>query len=264
MLLCLGRQMVRLVDNDNALLGLRQYDAPAKAEIREQQVLVGDNHPHAVELVARLEKRALQEELAAVVGAAAMIGRHLPPGRFIDALRPAVQLAVPTLGVERIEHFPVYLGMSRITPLFGINTRNVGGPMQAFVEALEAGIASPSLGKRKVEVETGVFSQVRQVAHDDLLLQRDGCACDNYRFLKCSGDRYGCQAIGRRLARARTRFDGCQPRRGTGAGARDGGDHLPLAPARAEPTRCKPGAVGTLDVTFQPVGEQGHGAASLP
>ena len=145
MLLGFLGQVMRFVYDVDAILRLGQHGTATEAEIGKQEIMIRDDDIHTIQFAAGAKKGTLPEEATFVVAATPMIGRNAPPQAFIQALGPAVTLAVPCFAGEGVEHRLIerhavgtdffkdrYLGLARIP--------------QLIIQALQAHITTATFG----------------------------------------------------------------------------------------------------------------------
>ena len=153
-LLRLVGQMVRFVEDVDGVGRIGQHRATAEREIGKHEVEVRDHDVGFLEPAARFEERTLTEESAAVAGTAAVVRGDAAPVRLIDAVRPAVDVAVPRTPSERAQQALVQ--HARIAGhRFEHRERVLRIAAQAIVEPLEANVTLASLRQRETELESG-------------------------------------------------------------------------------------------------------------
>ena len=102
---------------------------------------------------SRPKKRTLFKERAAIVAAAAVIGRHARPSTVRHTLCPAIDFAIPLALGKTIQHLLV---QHRMVFIGGVENGNflLVGVFQVIVEAFQAQVASATLGQGKAELQT--------------------------------------------------------------------------------------------------------------
>ena len=248
------RQMVRFVEHEDRLRRRRQHDAAAEAQVRQHQIVVRHHHIGLGNLSPRLEERALVVVAAASAAATGAVVGGGVPGSRIDAVRPAVQLAVPgTLGegvLQVLVDRRVFRARQFEEQRFAVHV----SPQQVL-QTLQTDVTASALGQREAEVQAGMALQVRQIAQHHLFLQRHRGSGDHHALVERLGHRDGRQTVGDGLAGARAGLDDAEPAVVVGEGAGDVGDHLALPTARLEASAGEPRRIGGLDARLQIVRE---------
>ena len=219
--------------------------------------MVRHNDFGAFQRAAGLEERALREERAATIRAAAMICRNRRPGLGLHALRPVVQLAVPLTGAKAHQHALEDDVVFRVR-LIDQRKLSLATALQHIVQSLEADISSPAFGEGEAELQPGVQLQIGQIPQHHLLLKSDGCGADHDGLSERTRHRNARDRVRRRFAGAGAGLNRGDPVLRMRQGAGDVGHHLALTAARFEAPRFEPGGVRALDLSFGVVSESGH------
>ena len=95
-------------------------------------------------------------------------------------------------------------------------------------------VAAPTLGQRGIKVQAAVAHDIRQIAQQQLLLQRHGRRRDHQFFAPGPRDRQCCDKISDRLSRTCTGLNHCDGGLGLRVSQSVGDlcNHLALPPAR--------------------------------
>ena len=104
MLQRLIRQVMRFIEDINALLGRGQHHPAAQRQIGQHQIMVCHDDVSIIHFAARLKKGAGGKVATATVGALAMIGRKLAPVGLLHRIAPAVAIAGPFTAAIRCGH----------------------------------------------------------------------------------------------------------------------------------------------------------------
>ena len=275
----LVRQVMALIKYIDAVLRRRQDGAAAEGEIRQGQIVVGNDDIGALQLVAGPEKTALADVGTAPTAALAVVGGDAVPDLLGDRLRPVVPIAIPLAATQGIDHRRVHrqcLGGHRLADLIGIQRQQVAGALALAlaehpVELGQADIAASPLGQHKTEIQPGVTANIRQVLVDELLLQGDGGRGHHQPLVERPGDGNGRHRVGDGFAGAGAgldhahcghfggRFSRC---RNAGESIGDLGNHLALAPAWGELLALDDGAVGLANGALELFAQQGAGVSA--
>jgi hypothetical protein len=227
-------QVVRLVDDHHVVLG---EDVAVLQRVDGQQRVVGDDDVRpARDLACPLGKAAAAEAAPLCPDALPGRDRDLPPCPLVDARHQLVAVAgLRGLGpLPQPRHLPPDLGgRARLEEGF---LRVVGG---AAAQPVLAQVVAPPLedreGRRPAEQRLQRFREARQVAVDELALQRDrGGGHHDRRVHRGRVPGRGHQ-VRQRLPRARARLDREVLAAVHGAGDRLGHRDLPRALGPGDP-----------------------------
>ena len=252
--------MVGFVQHQQAVVQLGQH---ARAQRRQQQIVVGHDHLRAHQLLAFVVVGALAEGRAVLAGARGTLGRHGAPHLGLGRRIQAVAVAIPRAFGQRLRHRGIELDarLGLVPGALGAGGGFFLGKQVVFAlflrlamacEAVElelAHIAPAPLGQRKFEGLRHQRGQCGQVFVDQLLLQRHRGGRDQHPRAPRQRQRNGGCAIRQRLAHARARLDDGDGARGRGLatffvhlaqrGPAEGARHLlghqPLPGAAAKP-----------------------------
>jgi hypothetical protein len=108
------------VEHVNAVLRGGQDGAAPQGQVREGQVVVGDDDVRALQLVPGPEKAALADVRAAPAAALAVVGGDAVPDLLGNGLGPVVAVPVPLAAAQGIHHG-------------GIHRQGLGGHRQADI-----------------------------------------------------------------------------------------------------------------------------------
>src|SRR5690606_14984508 len=100
----LVRQTVGFVKDVDGVVRRRKNGAAAEGEIRQHQIVIGNNAVDAVDLLAGFEKTATADKGTAPAAALAVIAGKRPPFLFAQRLRPVVPVTVPFPTGQAIHH----------------------------------------------------------------------------------------------------------------------------------------------------------------
>ena len=192
----LVRQVMRLIEYIEAVTRVGQNRAATQGQIRQHQVVIGDDDIDLLHALAGLVEHALLKVAAAAVAALDMVGGQPRPVLILQRLGPGVALTVPFVATERLDHASVEFESG----LIHVNAEAVIGKdlllishrlvfAQQVVELGQADIAAAPLGQREAELETGVAQNIRQILENDLLLQRHGRSRNDQRLAQMAGNR---------------------------------------------------------------------------
>src|SRR5690606_37562316 len=95
------RQVMTFVKNINGVFRLGQYGTATEGQIRQYQIVVGDNAIDAVNGIACFKKTATGDIGATPPCALAMVGGNHSPLVVFQRSGPGVALAVPFVGSQR-------------------------------------------------------------------------------------------------------------------------------------------------------------------
>jgi hypothetical protein len=213
-----GGQVVRLVEHQQAVVQLGQR---ARAQRRQQQVVVHHDHLRAHELLALFEIAAVRERRTVFARARGRLGRHGRPELGLGRRIEGVAVAVPAATRERLRQRGVEL-LARLGRVVGLS-RTRGGLLvgkevvlrhtrsphrrREPVELELAHVAPAPLGERELEGLRQARGQRGQVLVHELLLQRHRGRGDQHARVARQRQRHRRRAIRERLAHARTRLD---------------------------------------------------------
>ena len=223
-------QVVGFIQHQEAVVQLGQH---ARAQRRQQQIVVGHDHLRAHQLLAFVVVSALAERRAVLARARCALGRHGAPHLGLGRRVQAVAVAVPGTFGQRLRHRGIELD-ARLGLMPGALGAGGGfflGKQVVFAlffrlamacEAVElelAHIAPAPFGQRKFEGLRHQRGQCGQVFVDQLLLQCHRGGRDQHPRAPRQRQRNGGCAIRQRLAHARARLDDGDGARGRGLAA---------------------------------------------
>ena len=225
-----GGQVVGFVQHQEAIVQLGQH---ARAQRRQQQIVVGHDHLRAHQLLALVVIGALAEGRAVLAGARCALGSHGAPHLGLGRGVQAVAVAVPRALGQGLRHgrIKLHARLRLLVRSFAAGVGGLFGKQVVIVLAVRlaragqpvelelAHIAPTPLGQRKLERLRHARGQRRQVFVDQLLLQRHRGGRDQHPRAACQRQRNGGRAIRQRLAHPRARLDHGNGARGRGLAA---------------------------------------------
>ncbi len=210
----------------------------ANGKGRQQQRVIGDHDLGVAHGVARAQHGALGGVGALAPRTAGGRGGDARTQRGADGVGRVVQVAIPAAFDEVPAQLLRQVHFNRRQRaveqrLFVLEHAFLRAIAMRFSGIARAQVAGAALGQRHGGLQAGGLEEVRDVAHDQLRLQRHGASADHQLFLRGQRNRHAGGEIAQALTHAGGRLDHPYPaalRQRT----RDHADHLALRTPRAE------------------------------
>ena len=215
-------QVMGFIEDEQRVLRLRKNGATAQGQIRQHQVVIGHHHIGIVQILAGIKERTTVKVGAVPVGALAMISRHLTPDFIGNLFRPVIPVAVPVPGTITGKHvfkggpatgFVVYRLIQQ-EQRHGIAV-TMALIVQPRFQSRHTQVTTTAFGKSPAEIQLAVFTQVRQIFQNDLILKRHRGGGNHQSLAKGFRHRNGGDEVGQRFTCTGTSLHHAGSRRGS-------------------------------------------------
>ena len=204
--------MVALVEDVNAVLRCRQDGTATEAQVREHEIVVGDDDVRVLQAVAGPVEGTVRDVRATAARALALVSGYGEPVGVVDGYGPAVAIPVPVSARERIEHGAILIegvAAQGDLDLVGIQAQRVPPRLRRHepIELAQAQIPAAAFGKHVIEVQARAFADIGKILVQQLLLQRHRCRGDDQPLAPGPGQHEGGNHVGDGFAGPRARLD---------------------------------------------------------
>jgi len=256
------RQVVALIEHIDTVFRSRENSATTKSEVRQNQIVIGDDNVGALQFVTGAVKRTLAYVRAPPSTALAVISCHTEPDILCDIIGPVIPVAIPLSPTYSVQHRRIY--RQRIRRLGCLHLIRVKGqcrgiPSHGAIQLAKANISTSALGQSEAEFQAAMSLYIRQVLVYKLLLQGNCGGRHHQAFAQHLRHRNAGNSIGDCLTRPCSRLDNANRRRpgirlfpGRNSGQCIGnfGNHLALAPTRGQRFTFHKRAIGHANGFF--------------